>query len=117
MERVFQHSYHIPGTLSANLGINFTTPCDLQLVHASAVGSNANDGLLKIGSSSDDDAYLASAAIGDSGTPAVFDRDNFVGGQYPHIAAGTVVVITLDYDGAGGTAAANFTLALTFTEG
>ena len=117
MDRMFQQSYYVPGTLSANLGINFTTPCDCQLVHASAVGSNANDGLLKIGKSSDDDAYLASAPIGDSGTPVEFDRDNFVGEQFPHIARGAVVVITLDYDGAGGTAAANFTLVLTFTEG
>lgn len=117
MERMFTHTYHVPGTLSANLGINFTTSCDCQLVHASAVGSNANDGLLKIGNNSDDDAYLASAAIGDSGTPVEFDRDNFVGEQFPHIARGTVVVIALDYDGAGGTATANFTLVLTFTEG
>jgi len=36
---------------------------------------------------------------------------------YPRIADGTVVVITLDYDGDGGTAADDFTIVLTFAEG
>jgi hypothetical protein len=42
---------------------------------------------------------------------------DFVGSNFPHIAALTNIICTLDYDGAGGTAAADFTLVLTFTEG
>ena len=111
------YSFYVPGTLSADLAIYFKAPQDLQLIHVSAVGSNANDGLLILGPSTDTDGYLASASIGDSGAPVEFERSNFVGTQYPHISEGTIIVATLDHDGAGGTATANFTLVLTFTEG
>ena len=111
------YSFHIPGTLAANVVITFIAPQALQLVHISAGGSNANDGLLIVGPSTDTDGYLESASIGDSGTPVTFDKDDFVGTQPVHIAAGTKIVATLDYDGAGGTATDDFTLVLTFTEG
>lgn len=117
MNRVFQQSYHVPGTLSADIAICFTAPMNCQLVHVSAVGSNANNGLLILGTTSDDDAYLASASIGDSNVPVEFARTDFVGDQYPHIADGDVVLATLDHDGAGGTATHDLTLVLTFTEG
>ena len=117
MQTMFQQSYHIPGTLSANIGVRSTTPCDCTLVHVSAVASNNSDATLKLGDSTDDDAYLVATAIGDSGTPVEFDRDDFVGGQFPHITAGTIVVATLDYDGAAGTAAQDVTMVLTFVEG
>ena len=117
MQRVFQQSYHIPGTLTANIGIRFTVPFACQLVHVSAVASNDSAATLIIGTSADTDAYLESTTIGDSGTPVEKARSNFVGSQYPHIADDTVVVITLDFDGAAGTAAQNVTLVLTFTEG
>ena len=122
MNRVFQQAYHIPGTLSANITIRFTAPFDCQLVHVSAVASNDSDATLIVGSSADTDGYIASAAIGDSGTPKEFegiaDFDGaLAGSQYPHIADGTVVVATLDYDGSSGTAAQNVTLVFTFTEG
>jgi hypothetical protein len=124
MQRIFQQAYHVPGTLSADVAIRFTAPCDCTLLHVSAVGSNANDGLLTIGDSSDADEYLTSSSIGDSGTPAEFDGNDFVDTSgnthtryYPRIADGTVVVIALDYDGASGTATDDFTLVLTFAEG
>ena len=124
MNRVFQQSYHIPGTLAANVSIKFTVPFDCQLIHVSAVGSNANDGLLTIGDSADADEYLTSSSIGDSGTPVEFDHDDFVDADgnshnryYPHIADGTIVAIALDFDGAEGTATDDFTIVLTFTEG
>jgi hypothetical protein len=124
MNRVFQQSYHIPGTLTADIAIRFTAPFDMQLVHVSAVTSNDSDATLKLGDSADDDEYLVAAAIGDSGTPVEFDSDDFVDADgdthnryYPHITDGTVVVATLDYDGSSGTAAQNVTIVLTFTEG
>ena len=123
-QRVFQQSYHVPGTLSANITITFTAPFDCTLLHVSACGSNANNGLLTVGDSSDADEYLTSSSIGDSGTPAEFDGNDFVGTSgnthtryYPRISDGTVVVCTLDYDGASGTATDDFTLVLTFAEG
>ena len=124
MQRIFQQAYHIPGTLSANVSIKFTAPCDCTLLHVSAVGSNANNGLITIGDSADADEYLTSSSIGDSGTPAEFDGDDFVDTAgathtryYPRIADGTIVAIALDYDGASGTATDDFTLVLTFAEG
>ena len=114
---LFTHTIHVPGTLAANITVTFTVPVDCQLIHVSANGTNANDGKLTIGYIGSLAAYLASAAIGDSDTPVEFDRDNFVGTQFPHIAKGTVVNVGLDYDGAGGTATANFTAVLTFLEG
>ena len=123
-QRVFQQSYHIPGTLSADINIRFTAPFDCTLLHVSAVGSNANDGLITIGDSSDADEYLTSSSIGDSNTPVEFDGNDFVDTAgathtryYPRIADGTVVVVTLDYDGSGGTATDDFTLVMTFAEG
>lgn len=117
MNRIFQQAYHIPGTLAADIGIRWAAPMDATLLHVSAVASNDSDATLKLGTSANDDAYLTAATIGDSGTPAAFDRGDFVGGQYPRIVDGDVVVITLDYDGSSGMAAQNVTLVLTLAEG
>jgi len=114
---MFTHTVHVPGTLAANITVVFTVPVDCTLIHASAVGSNANNGLLILGNTSNDDAYLESASIGDSSAPAEFAQSNFVGGQFPRLLKGTVFSATLDFDGASGTATANFTLSLTFLEG
>ena len=123
-QRVFQQSYHVPGTLSANITITFTAPFDCTLLHVSACASNDSDALLIIGDSADADEYLQSTVIGDSGTPVEIDGDDFVDTAgathvryYPRIVDGTVVIITLDYDGASGTAADDFTIVLTFAEG
>ena len=127
MQRVFQQAFHIPGTLAANVSIKYTAPCDCTLLHVSAVGSNSNSGLLTIGDSSDADEYLTSSSIGDSGTPAEFDGDDFVDTSgithtryYPRISDGTIVVITVDYNYNGGgsaSASADVTLVLTFAKG
>jgi hypothetical protein len=124
VNRIFQQAYHVPGTLTADLAITFTAPCDCTLLHVSAVGSNSNNGLITIGDSDDADEFLTSSSIGDSHTPAEFDGDDFVDTSgnthsryYPRIAKGTVIKIALDHDGSSGTAAHDFTLVLTFAEG
>lgn len=122
MNRVFQQSYHIPGTLAANVAIKFIAPFDCQLVHVSAVASNDSDATLIIGTSADDNGYVTAGVIGDSGTPvekeALTDfAGALAGSQFPHITDGTIVTLDLDYDGASGTAAQNVTIVLTFTEG
>jgi len=122
MNRVFQQAYHITGTLSANANIRFAVPFDCQLIHVSAVASNNSDATLTIGTSADTDGYITAFAIGDSNTPAEKEaltdfNGALAGSQYPHIADGTIVVLTLDYDGSSGTAAQNVTIVLTFTEG
>lgn len=113
----FTHAIHIPGTLSANITPIFALPFDCQLVHVSAVATNASDATLKIGTTASEAAYLAAAGIGDSGAPVEFGRADFVGGEFPRLAKGTAVKLTLDYDGSSGTAAQNVTIVLTFTEG
>ena len=124
MNRIFQQTYHVAGTLSANLAITFKMPCDAQLLHASAVGSNGHDATLTIGDSSDADEYLAAGAIGDSHSPAEFDADDWLNSSgstddpyYPHLSDGDIIKIAVDYDGDGGTAIDDFTLVLTFAEG
>jgi hypothetical protein len=115
--RLYQVPFHVPGTLAANVDIRWTAAFDCQLVHVSAVGSNANNGILDIGPSDDTDGYLDGVSIGDSDTPIEFDRDDFVGTQYPHIADGTIICVTLDFDGSAGTATHDFTCVLTFEVG
>ncbi|MGD8626604.1 MAG: hypothetical protein PVJ34_18855 [Anaerolineae bacterium] len=124
MQRKFSHAFHVPGTLTANINIRFTVPSDCSLVHVSAVASNASSATLTVGDSSDTDEYLTANDVGDSNTPAEYDYDDFVdsagdshGRYYPHISDGTIVVVTIDYDGASGTAAQDLTVVLTFVEG
>jgi hypothetical protein len=105
------------GTLAANKLFYWAVPFRCSLVEVSAVASNNSDATLKIGTAADDDSALTAAAIGDSGTPVVFDVDDFAGDGYPQFAAGTVVVLTLDFDGAAGTAAQNVNIVVTFGEG
>jgi hypothetical protein len=105
------------GTLAANKVFYWKAPFRCSLVEVSAVASNSSSATLKIGTPADDDSALVAAAIGASGTPVVFDLDNFVGGGYSQFEAGTTLVLTLDYDGASGTAAQNVNIVATFLEG
>ena len=114
----FQNFIHIPGAAAANWDIRFTVPYDCRLVHVSAVGSNANDAELAIGISTDTNSILVLATIGDSATPvektvADWATTNPTG----VINKGEIMVLTLDYDGDGGTAAADTTIVLTFLAG
>lgn len=109
-------TFHIPGTLAANITPKWTFERDAKLMHVSAVASNDSDATLKIGTPTDDDAYLVAAVIGDSGTPVVKNKSNFVGTRNPIIRKGSTLVLTLDYDGSAGTAAQNVTIVLTFQQ-
>jgi hypothetical protein len=127
MQRVFQTTFHVPGALGADLTIKWTVPFDCQLIHVSAVSSDADAAGLEIGNSADADEYLVKADAGISGTPVEFDGSDFVDADgnkhncyYPHIAKGTIMAIAVDYNYAGGgqaSASADVTLVLTFTEG
>ena len=118
MLRPFIYPIHIPGTLTANITVRWTTPMDCTLQQVSAVASNDSDALLKIGTAVDDDAFLQLTAIGDSGVPVEFTApDSFRYLATPRIRKGDVVIFTLDFDGAGGTAAQNVTIVGAFEEG
>lgn len=119
---LFQVAFHVAGTAGADLAIVWTAPCDCVLRHVSAVGSNANDATLKVGTTTDDDAYITAFAIGDSSVPvqkeALSDFDGAsANSQYPRISDGDVLKLTLDYDGASGTAVNDFAVVLTFQPG
>ena len=120
----FTKSFHVPGTLTANLNIRFTLPGPCSLVHVSAVASNDSDATITLGTSADVDGFLEACVIGDSNTPVEKELADFdgalltdAGKEYPRCADGTIFVVVLDYDGDGGTAADDFTLVLTFSEG
>jgi hypothetical protein len=114
----FTVSVHVPGTLAANETIVFQLPFDCSLVFVSAVGSNANNGILDVGNDGAGEAYVANMDIGDSSEPAVLDEaGDFEGDVFPHIVKDTIIIAAFDYDGAGGTATQNFTLVLGFTKG
>ena len=109
-------TWHIPGTLAADISIRHTLPFDAQLVHVSAVGSNTAAAGLEIGIGSSAAAYMAKKSIGVSGTPVEFDLDDFTtwtGKAYPRLAKGGILAFALDYDynaGGGALASANVTI-------
>jgi hypothetical protein len=114
----FTVSYHTAGTLAANHSFIFKLPFACQLIGVSAAASNASSAILDIGYTGALEAYVANMDVGDSSVAAIYQENtDFEGDEFPHIAAETNIICTLDYDGAGGTAAADFTLVLTFTEG
>lgn len=120
----FSVSWHVHGTLAANASFRWVAPFNCSLVHAQAVASNDSDATIIIGTSADDNGFLTSTTIGDSGTPAEWDLDDWdgalvadPGNDYPHITNGTIVLVTLDFDGSSGTAAQNVDIHLTFSEG
>ena len=102
MQRVFSTPFAVMGTLAANWAIEFVCPFDMQLVHVSVSTSNTNNGTIKIGSSSDDDAYLTVQDLPDDDQDE-YERTVFVGEQLPLISTGSVVVVTVDFDGASVT--------------
>jgi len=124
MQRKFSLAFHVPGSLAANINLRFTVPSDCTLVHVSAVASNDSDALITLGTSADTDGFLESCVIGDSATPvekAIADFDGALlsdaGNEPPRLSDGDIFVVVLDFDGAAGTAADDFTLVLTFQEG
>jgi hypothetical protein len=95
MQNVFTIPFHIQGTLAANHYGEFKLPMDAQLIAVSVCNSTANAGKIDVGTSADDDAYLDNQNFGVSNVPLVYDRDDFVGTQFPHIAAGTIIRATI----------------------
>lgn len=113
---------HLAGTLAADHGGAFALPCAATLIEVSACASNDSDAKLKVGTSADDDGLIKLATIGDSSTPKVWDKGDFDGalvgsGQLWHGARGTLITWSLDFDGAGGTAAQNVDILFTFLAG
>ena len=114
MQRMFQQVINLGPALAANHTSSFILPFNAQLVHVSACNSSANSGKIDIGASTDVDLYLDNKAFGVSGTPAEYELADFVDTVYPHVAEGTIVIVTIT-DHASHMA--NVCVVLTWTEG
>ena len=119
----FAKAFHIPGTLSANLDIRFAVSAPCTLVHVSAVTSNDSDATMELGDSVDPNGFLVACVVGDSQVPVEKEWGDFdgalvdAGKEPPHLDDGDIFVITIDYDGATGTAGDDLTIVLEFEEG
>ena len=93
-ERSILFSYFIPGTLAANhlIYCELPYPWVIDKIKASAV--NDSDATLAVGGG----VTVTATVIGDGGQPEVRC-------SLPQIHADELVILTLDYDGASGTAA------------
>ena len=110
--------FHVPGTLTANLSIVWTAAFDGRIKHVSAVGSNANNGIATLGTTTDPDKFLTVFDIGDSDVPAEKTVSNFAStGPTGAFSKGDVLEFVLDFDGAAATATDDFTLVITQLEG
>lgn len=110
---------HVPGSLTANLSITMQMPFDARILEVSAVGSNDGDGTLAVlAGAAGDVSILAAFAVGDSGTPVVKTRANFATtNPTGKLANDDLLQLTIDYDGAGGTATDDLTILVTLIEG
>ena len=85
------------GALTGDQFREFKAPFDLQLVQVSGNAADTTSCIIDIGTAADTDAYLDGVTLtGATGVPTVWDRDDFVDGQYPAIPAGTVVQIMVE---------------------
>ena len=110
-------SFYLAGTLAANHTMNILVPWDIQIVHVSLSGTNVNNAQLSLGINGTTALYMALKDFGDSSVPLEYERAAFVGAQYPRLADGTNLLLTLDFDGAAGTAIANATVVITALRG
>lgn len=115
---MFTLPIHFHGAMAANGTFRWKAPINCHLQHVSAVASNDSDATLKIGTSSDDDEILTESTIGDSGTPVEKTASNWAStNPTGRIDEGDTLLVTVDFDGAAGTAGQNVSIVLTLTEG
>jgi hypothetical protein len=121
MLRPFALSFHVPGTLTANITFIWTAPFDCTLRSISAVATSATNATIEAGTTTDPNGFLVASAVGPSSVPATYDRDDFLGalmsGGEARLSAGDVFNIPVDFDGDAGTAAANLTVVAILEEG
>ena len=113
-ERMVSIAWSVDGTLAANKSFYWTLPFGFTLQHISAVGSNANDATLSVGITGALAAAMAATALGDSGVPVEFELADFVDTVSPyHFEEGDVLTLTVDFDGASGTAVNDLQIVVT----
>jgi hypothetical protein len=108
--------YHqVAGTLGANVTITVMFPFPVTLSYIEAHASNDSDATVAV--SGADTMSMAAQTIGDSGageivTPTATEKAATAGEK-----ANSLITITIDYDGDGGTAADDLNVTVAFLTG
>jgi hypothetical protein len=113
------YSFWTAGALAANATITFKAPFNLTLEHVSAIQSNAGDATVAIAAgTAGTTAILAAFAAGQSNAAVTKTRSDFASTNTTgRVTKDDLVIITIDYDGASGTAGENLAIVLTCSEG
>ena len=114
-ERLITYDDFFSGTLSGNVTRYVEYPWPVTFVKAKAWASNDSSATLAI--SGANTMSIAATAIGDSGNPATITPTAAEKAATAGEQADGLITITLDYDGAGGTAAENVGIQLFFLVG
>lgn len=114
-ERLYPINYYIAGTLSGNHTLLVQSAYPLTFVDAHASASNDSSATIALSGAST--MSIAAQAIGDSGAmskivPTAAEKASTAGEP-----ADSLITVTLDYDGASGTAAENVSVILNFLVG
>lgn len=115
MGDIFTICWPLIGTISADNFIDFKLPFPAQLIGASFDGDTQNFQVI-FGIVTDTDAYIntTDGAV-TAGTVTLLDaKGDFVGDQYPHLAADTVYRLTFTHTGSNPV---DVTMILYFTVG
>lgn len=114
-ERVILYNDFFSGTLSGNVTRYLEFPWPATFVGAKAWATNDSSATLALAGASK--LSIAAQAIGDSGDPAYIEPTAAEKASTVIEPANSRITLTLDYDGAGGTAAENVGVMLFFLGG
>ena len=114
-ERILMWNDFFSGTLGANVTRYLEFPVPVKFVGAKAWASNDSSATLAL--SGANTMSIAAQAIGDSGDPAYIQPTAAEKASTASEAADGLITLTLDYDGASGTAAENVGVQLFFLYG
>ena len=114
-ERQISLYFQVSGTLGANVSIPLMFPYPVTLDYISASASNDSDATVAVSGAST--MSMAAQTIGDSGagkiiTPTTAEKASTAGE-----VANSLITVTVDYDGASGTAADDLNIMLAFLTG
>jgi hypothetical protein len=111
-ERMIQANWFLSGTLSADVTLYQEFPWPVTYAGGKAVASNDSSATVALSGAST--MSITADEVGDSGDPGTLVIGST---DVAYEAADSLITITVDYDGDGGTAAANVHLQLFFLTG
>ena len=114
-ERILPMNYFFTGTLGANVTLLLEFPFPVTFMSATAVATNDSSATLALSGAST--MSIAAQAIGDSSDPVTIVPTATEKASTAGEAANSLITVTLDYDGTGGTAAENVSMTMFFLSG